>query len=977
MPEAPVALASSLTAFRHALVCKRWLRVARSVHPAIVVPRNRFFSARTFASLLSSPTLGFPNLRHLHLGEFAMNSVDSRLVRSICDGCGSSLTHLTMHLYGRQPVTSMQSVRSSPAEQSTGSAAILPADVAAIFSSCTRLVNLDLRLGLGVCEIPPSISCLEKLTRLSMSFSNVTALPGELLSLCRLKELHLVSQSLRMLPNPFSCLTSLEHLSLRNCPMGHLPRDLGHLHNIKILSLSHLPGLAELPDSICQLPALSRLSLDHCPRFVRLPENLFQLPSLDTLHLDKLPAFTALPISFGQLPPGEPVASSPTIHTCPSLSSLPEDIGRLSALEYLYLKFVVRLTALPNSLGHLTALKELKAVECANLEVLPDSVSAMGALTSLILDGCFFADLPSDIGQLQNLDTLKLFSTRLSDPPDSFGQLGSLKKLTLYECYDLVELPASFTNLTSLETLLIYGGSSLMDLPLGFEKLSQLRRLELLNCSMPYLPDRFGELANLEILKVQSTDTYKRFGITSETVPPAAHLGYQSEGEEFQLDGSCSLQGFPPSFSSLTRLQQLIIDGCEMLEELPEGMGNLASLRVLKVENCKRLRVFPSLLPTAISTTATGPCTSAATSSSAAPPPLPLLEELVISCCPKLTNLPQGLDLLPRLEHFTLEYCTSSKLANRSTAVSLSASSSPPSPLVAPITLPRSVESIIISNVFKSAHYLPESFLSLSCLLHLNIYDLRSLKQLIAPPALAQTPAEFETDDIAASCAGLEEIPRGPIATGLSQLDLLSSLVHLHIVNTNLPSLPDNLGDLRELAVLQLEKCHAMTSLPDSLTTLSKLQQIDLKSLPLLTHLPENFGQLKALNELSLESCKALQGLPSSFTLLPSLIMLSIINCPKVTCLPDSLSSFTRLSSLKLNRLPGLRHLPSPFFLPSLVQFSLQGCKRLCALPNDLGGLSHLREVDLDGCPQLKQLPQSLRDRQKVIEVKGAWGRRR
>ncbi|CAI5955190.1 unnamed protein product [Closterium sp. NIES-64] len=110
-------------------------------------------------------------------------------------------------------------------------------------------------------------------------------------------------------------------------------------------------------------------------------------------------------------------------------------------------------------------------------------------------------------------------------------------------------------------------------------------------------------------------------------------------------------------------------------------------------------------------------------------------------------------------------------------------------------------------------------------------------------------------------------------------LGRLSSLVHLHIVNTNLPALPENLGDLRELVVLLLEKCHAMTSLPSSIVTLPKLQQIDLKSLPLLTHLPENLGQLKALNELGLDPCKTLQDLPSSCTLLSSLIQLSIINC--------------------------------------------------------------------------------------------------
>ncbi|CAI5462098.1 unnamed protein product [Closterium sp. Yama58-4] len=107
-PEAPaeaarssgVKCSSSLVSFRHALVCKRWLRVSRLVHPAIVVPLDRFFSARALASLLRAPaTAGFPNLRHLHLAPNALDTVDSALVRAICVGSGPSLSHLTLQLH--------------------------------------------------------------------------------------------------------------------------------------------------------------------------------------------------------------------------------------------------------------------------------------------------------------------------------------------------------------------------------------------------------------------------------------------------------------------------------------------------------------------------------------------------------------------------------------------------------------------------------------------------------------------------------------------------------------------------------------------------------------------------------------------------------------------------------------------------------------------------------------------------------------
>ncbi|CAI7875312.1 unnamed protein product [Closterium sp. NIES-54] len=207
-----------------------------------------------------------------------------------------------------------------------------------------------------------------------------------------------------------------------------------------------------------------------------------------------------------------------------------------------------------------------------------------------------------------------------------------------------------------------------------------------------------------------------------------------------------------------------------------------------------------------------------------------------------------------------------------------------------------------------------------------------------------------------------------------AKLDWSSYLLTcLQISHTILPSLPDNLSDLRGLKVLVLEECPAMSLLPACLPELFNLEKLSIIFLPLLTHLPKNLGQLKLL-KVHLESCRSL-GLPSFLTSMSSLRSLSFVDCPQITSLPDSISSLSRLSSLKLNHLSGLPHVPSTLpLLPSLVKLSLRWCTGLRALPNDLGSLSCLREVDLDGCRQLEVLPQSLLDRQNVTEVKGSWG---
>ncbi|CAI5486410.1 unnamed protein product [Closterium sp. Naga37s-1] len=962
-PEAPgeatsarsssVKCSSSLISFRHALVCKRWLRVARFVLPAIVVPLDRFFSARALASLLRAPAIaGFPNLRHLHLAPNALDTVDSALVRAICAGSGPSLTHLSLQLHdawlhvtrARQyPPPGIGTQAAEAAEAALAAGAISPADVAALFWSCTQLVSLALSFGKGISEVPSAVSCLQQLTKLSMSFREaVITLPSEFGSLVRLKRLQIISSSL-VLPDSFCELPALEHIQFRRCDISYLPSGFGQLRNLKILSLQRLAQLVELPASICLLSALTSLTLFQCYKLAKLPENFHQLANLRTLHLEELIALTALPVSLGQLPallelkildngrithlPPSLSASRTlerlSLHNCQQLSSLPDAIGHIPTLERVDLSFLNTLLSLPASLGRASRLQELRIVACTLLDALPHSVSAMCSLARLTLDGCAARALPEDVGQLSNLVRLKLSCERLTALPRSFGQLGKLQELRLHACYGLVQLPECLANLSSLETLAIYGGTSLVSLPPNFEQLPQLRRLELFNCAIPRLPERFGQLLKLEVFKVGSTDSFTRKdsepGQPAWPPPTALTVSAQEESASMfmlmdepllldQLDesllGRCLLHSFPMSFTQLTSLQQLVIDGCDALEGLPDGLGDMAGLQVLQVKNCPQLRCFMSLLPF-----------PPPTSTSARPaPPLPMLHSLVISNCPSLTSLPRGLDALPRLERVTLDKCSKLGFANQLSAYHRPSST----PHAAPIALPPSVTTVSLLDVFPVARYLPDSFLTLSRLTHLNLHHFNSLQALFAPrPHSAQA------------------------ATVLGEMDLGSEAGQVY--------------------------CFPVDPQPGQPARLALLS-----TLPRLARLPKNLGQLKALKELTVEACDALTGLPASIGLLSSLVLLSVIECEKFSSVPDSIGSLPRLASLKLNGLFRLRCLPESISrLPALVILSLEDCEELRALPEGLAGMETLREVIIGGCGRLKSLPQSLLDRQHVIDLQG------
>ncbi|CAI5507096.1 unnamed protein product [Closterium sp. Naga37s-1] len=974
-PEAPVRCSSSLVSFRHALVCKRWLRVARLVHPAIVVPLNRFFSARALASLLRAPaTAGFPNLRHLHLAPNALDTVDPALC-AICVGSGPSLTHLTLQLHdGWLPVTRARQYSfrgigaqaAAVAEAALSAGAVSPADVAALFCSCTRLVSLDVNFGKGLSEVPAAVSCLQQLTNFGMSFDDdVTTLPAEFGSLVRLKRLQIRSSSL-VLPDSFCGLPALKHVSLRGCDFSHLPSDLGQLRNLKNLTFKLLMQLVELPASTCLLSALTSLTLVHCYALAKLPENFHQLANLRTIHLEALIALAALPQSFGQLPAlrdltiegngrithlPPSLSSSRTLerislNDCQALLSLPDAIGRIPTLERVDLIFLDALTALPDSLGCASRLHELSIVKCRRLVALPRLVSALTSLTRLTLDDCAVWALPEDFGQLSNLAQLKLCCGHLPALPRSFGQLGKLQELRLHACYGLLELPAFFANLSSLETLVIYGGTSLISLPPCFEQLPQLRCLELFNCAIPNLPERFGQLPKLEVLKVGSRESYTRDGAdpeqrSSTACPTALSLATLNE----PLLGRCLLRSLPPSLSSLAYLQQLLRCFPSLLPAPPPTSTSAHGGRVAPAAPATTLPA-PHALPR--------PSARLAACSA----PLPMLQTLEISKCPKLTSLPDGVHRLPRLERITLEDCIA--LGSPEEWVSLTV----------PVALPPSTTVISLSSVFLEALYLPPSFLSLTRLTHLNLQELLCLQALFAPPhgappedLLGDWEAGTQTDPI----FGFRIDPHpGPPAS----LALLSSLQHLAIVRSGLPSLPSNLSELRSLKALIVEDCVAMPSLPASLAHLSNLEKLMLTTLPQLAHLPRNLGQLKALKEVTVEFCDALTGLPASIGLLSSLVLLSVTECKKFSSLPASIGSLPRLASLKLNCLPRLRRLPESLsLLPALVILSLEDCEQLQALPEGLAGVGTLREVIVAGCCELKHVPQSLLERQNVVDL--------
>jgi GTPase SAR1 family protein len=141
------------------------------------------------------------------------------------------------------------------------------------------------------------------------------------------------------------------------------------------------------------------------------------------------------------------------------------------------------LTQLPAEIGQLTNLQTLE-LESNRLTQLPAEIGQLINLYSLYLLDNRLTQLPAEIGQLTNLQELNLESNRLTQLPAEIGQLTNLQKLNL-ESNRLTQLPAEIGQLTNLQELSLNENSLLLTPPPEIvtqgmhEMLSFLRAIQL------------------------------------------------------------------------------------------------------------------------------------------------------------------------------------------------------------------------------------------------------------------------------------------------------------------------------------------------------------------------------------------------------------------------------------------------------------------------------------------------------------------
>ncbi len=253
---------------------------------------------------------------------------------------------------------------------------------------------------------------------------------------------------------------------------------------------------------------------------------------------------------------------------------------------------------LPDELGDLDALTYLSLEGNRLRGPIPAALGDLAALESLALGGNGLSrEIPDELGRLTRLQLLSLADNLLRGPlPDWLGDLTELQYLAL-DSNDLTgTLPAALGNLADLREIDLSDNRLSGRIPATLGNLAELQYLALdSNQLSGAIPAALGGLAELEDLHLDGNRL---------TGPIPAALGSLPHLYTLRLQGNSLSGEIPAALGGLANLQQLWLGRNQLSGEIPAALGGLAHLTDLRLESNRLSGAIPAALGDLASLTA-------------------------------------------------------------------------------------------------------------------------------------------------------------------------------------------------------------------------------------------------------------------------------------------------------------------------------------------------------------------------------------
>ncbi len=156
------------------------------------------------------------------------------------------------------------------------------------------------------------------------------------------------------------------------------------------------------------------------------------------------------------------------------------------------------ITSLPSEIGQLTNLEQLN-LDHNRLTVFPEGISNLTNLIELTMSENELASIAIDIKNLKNLKTLYLTDNKIHHLPSQIGELASLEFLALMNNL-IPELPSEVGSLTNLRILDLTGNRYLTFLPIELKKLKNLTDIFIEGTSIQIPPEIAAQTSKPQII---------------------------------------------------------------------------------------------------------------------------------------------------------------------------------------------------------------------------------------------------------------------------------------------------------------------------------------------------------------------------------------------------------------------------------------------------------------------------------------------
>ncbi len=446
--------------------------------------------------------------------------------------------------------------------------------------------------------IPPELGRLTRLRSLRLDGNRLSGpIPPDLGDLTELRALVLMENPLSgTIPSEFGNLVNLEHLFLRSTGLsGPIPPELGRLSDLRNLDLRSTEVNGPIPAELGDLASLEGLYLARTDLSGPIPSELGQLRNLEELSLPSslcaptdsafqtwLDGLDEAHVSPCVSPEEDSAVETPTTPAADQFEGTVE--SDREALTALY-----RATDGPDWVIKTNWLSDRPLGEWYGVET--DQTGRVTALRLYTIDGDkpsgnsghltsngLRGRIPSQLGQLDQLQTLVLWGNSLSGPiPPELGNLASLETLDLSSNRLSGRVPAELGKLSKLGQLEL--GSNWLRGPLP-DELQGLANLTSLNLSRNSFPGPFPRVV-LELRNLRSLD----LSWTGISGPIPAELAGLSGLRQLSLDHNELSGPIPPELARLYSLQFLFLHNNQLGDALPAELGSLYRLSRLDLRN--------------------------------------------------------------------------------------------------------------------------------------------------------------------------------------------------------------------------------------------------------------------------------------------------------------------------------------------------------------------------------------------------------